>query len=156
MSVYETIAVIFSSVALITSVPAIFLTIRQFRKMSFKIEFKLECSSKIFFKNDQENIYNSEMRFLIINKSDQTCTINRITAVDIDSEFELYTILWNGSSSFTNVPLNSNQILSRMFAFSLKNLPKNKLTFKIYTNRKIFTIKIPYQLRERQFQQSRK
>lgn len=156
MTVYEIIAVAFSSVALLTSIPAIFLTVRQYRNLSFKIEFKLEMSTKILLFKDDKDIFNGGMRFSVINKSDQACTINKIGLIDGDKEFELYCRWGNGSAAFINVPLPGNQILSRYFFLSLKNLPENYLTFKIYTNRKTFTKKIPYQLQEPISQQTQK
>lgn len=156
MSVYEIIAVVFSSVALLTSIPAIFLTIRQYRNLSFKIEFQLEISPKVLlFKND-EGGYKGGERISVINKSDQSCTINKIGLLDGDKEFELYCQWGNGSAAFINVPLAGNAILSRYFFLSLKNLPKNQLVFKIYTNRKTFTKKMPYQLQEPESQQLHK
>lgn len=148
MSVYEIIAVVFSSVALLTSIPAIFLTIRQYHNLSFKIEFRLEISSKILLCKDDDGFFKGAARISIINKSDQACTINKIGLIDGEKEFELYCQWGNGSTAFINVPLAGNEILSRYFFLSLKNLPKNYLIFKIYTNRKTFTEKIPYQLQE--------
>ena len=156
MSVYEIIAVVFSSVALLTSIPAIFLTVRQYRNLSFKIEFQLEISPKILlFKND-EGAYKGGVRISVINKSDQACTINKIGLIDGEKEFELYCQWGNGSAAFINIPLAGNQILSRYFYLLLKNLPEKCLTFKIYTNRKTFTKKIPYQLQEPKSQQLHK
>lgn len=156
MSVYEIIAVVFSSVALLTSIPAIFLTVRQYRNLSFKIEFQLETSPKILLFKNVGGGYKGGVRISVINKSDQACTINKIGLIDGEKEFELYCQWENGSAAFINIPLAGNQILSRYFYLLLKNLPEKCLTFKIYTNRKTFTKKIPYQLQEPKSQQLHK
>ena len=146
MSAYEIIAIVFSSVALVTSIPAIFLSVRQYKKLSFKIDFRLDSASKIFLKKEQSGSWVGQTRFSIINKTDQVCTIKKILLTDDPKDFELYCILVNGSSVFQNIHLDGNQIISQVFFLSIKSLPKTALTFKIVTNRKVFTKRIPYQL----------
>lgn len=142
MSIYEIIAVVFSSISLLTSVPAFILSVRQNKKLNFSIVFKLEQGTKIYFQQKKDGSFFAAARASIINVTDQPCTIKRITAVNNDEETELYLEFWNGSSVFWDVALQGNQIISRLFAFSMKSLPKRKVLIKIYTNRKVFKTKI--------------
>lgn len=147
MTTYETLSIVLAGVALIVAIPAMILSLRQTLKMNFKIAFRPEGDSVVTLRKTDNGFY-CNARFEIRNKSDQDCTIIKVTVVDKTSEEQLIIDSSHYSAMFDNVRFLGNSVISNMFSFEISSLPKRYLTFKVYTNRKTFTFKSKYLLVE--------
>ena len=145
MTPYEIIAIIFSSFALVVSIPAMILSIKNLQKMAFTIDFRPDNSDVLIITENKDK-YWCDANLLLINKSDQHSTINKITVVDGAHEQEIYLSNPHGQAPFRNTSFEPNSSNAKRFSFKLSSIPDKTLKFKIYTNRKTFTKKIACKL----------
>ena len=146
----EIAAFVISIVALVFSIPSMILSIIHICKEKLNIDFKLDgniLGDEEIVLRKQNKLYYCSSTFLISNKSDQNYTINKIVVVDGEKEEELILLIaHHGQGSFNDVALAGNKSLHKFFQFRISKPKTKKLTFKIYTNKKIFKKKLKYRL----------
>lgn len=145
----EIAAFVMSIISLLFSIPSMILSIIHICKEKLKIDFKLDGDifgdDAILLRKSGE-IYFCSSTFLLSNKSDQDYTLHKIIVLDGKREEELIISTAYGESSFSNIPLKGNQVFYKLFHFRILKPKAKKLTFKIYTNKKIFKKKLKYKL----------
>lgn len=145
----EIVAFVLSIISLIFSIPSMILSIIHICKEKLNIDFKLDgdiFGDDAVFLRKKGEIYCCSSMFLLTNKTDQTYTLHKIIVLDGKREEELTIPNDYGERSFNNRTLSGNEAIYQLFNFQILKPKTKKLTFKIYTNRKIFTKKITYKL----------
>lgn len=145
----EIVAFVLSIISLIFSIPSMILSIIHICKEKLNIDFKLDgdiFGDDAVFLRKKGEIYFCSSTFLLTNKTDQTYTLHKIIVLDGKREEELIISTAYGESSFNNIPLSGNEALYKLFHFQISKPETKKLTFKIYTNKKIFKKKLKYKL----------